>query len=241
MFLPAWNEAENLPVVVGQAVTYLSSRGEPFVVLIIDDGSSDNTAQVAATLKAANPGYVEVIQHSSNRGYGAALRTGFREGLRTGFDWVGFCDADGQFDPSDIGKLVDTAEATHSDIALGYRKDRADSLGRCLMGRAWRSLSHAVLGYHAIDVDCGFKAFRRDALLNIERQLISNHATISPEILVRADHAGLTIAEVGLDHHPRSFGKQSGADFHVVFASLIGLITVRHNVGPEPGTERKAA
>ena len=67
MFLPAWNEADNLPTVVEEAVTYLRSRGEPFVVIIIDDGSIDHTPQVAAQLQQTYPGDIQFIQHDTNR------------------------------------------------------------------------------------------------------------------------------------------------------------------------------
>jgi glycosyltransferase involved in cell wall biosynthesis len=241
MFLPAWNEADNIYVVVSEAVSYLQSRQEPFVVYVIDDGSTDSTADVARMLEVAYPGYVRLIQHHKNKGYGAALRTGFKACLESNFEWIGFCDADGQFKPHDIGKLIESAIESDSDIAIGYRMERADNFKRRVMGRAWHVLSRMLLGYKAMDVDCGFKVFRRHALHHLDAQLTGNHATISPEILARAFRAGLKVVEVGIDHFPRKYGTQSGASINVIWASVLGLIFIRQRLNQAAALERKVS
>lgn len=241
MFLPAWNEAANLPIVVGEAVVYLQSRNEPFVVIIVDDGSTDNTADVARMLEYTYPGCVKLVQHDANKGYGAALRTGFRACLETGHEWIGFCDADGQFKPHDIGKLIDTAAEQNSDLAIGYRIERADNFKRRVMGRAWHVLSRTLLGYDAKDVDCGFKVFRRHALHRLEAHLSGDHATISPEILARAFRARMKVVEVGIDHFPRKFGTQSGASLNVIWGSVMGLLFIRQRLNQAATLERKVA
>lgn len=241
MFLPAWNEAGNLPVVVRDAVLYLQGRNEPFVVIIVDDGSTDNTADVARMLEASYPGNVRLVQHVVNKGYGAALRTGFRACLEYDFEWNGFCDSDGQFRPQDIGNLIDKAVEHDSDLAIGYRIERADSFKRRMMGRAWHVLSRTVLGYKAIDVDCGFKVFRRHALDRLNAHLTGEHATISPEILARAHRARMKVVEVGVDHFPRQSGTQSGASINVIWASVLGLIFIRQRLNQTVVLERKAS
>jgi glycosyltransferase involved in cell wall biosynthesis len=241
MFLPAWNEADNLPTVVTEAVMYLKSRNQPFEVIIVDDGSTDSTADVARMLEVTYPGYVRLVQHHENKGYGAALRTGFKAGLEANFEWIGFCDADGQFKPQDIGKLIESAVDSGSDIAIGYRIERADSFKRRVMGRAWHVLSRVVLGYKAVDVDCGFKVFRRQALHHLDSQLAGNHATISPEILARAFRAELKVVEVGIDHFPRQYGTQSGSSFNVIVSSVLGLIFIRQRLNQTAALKRKVS
>lgn len=241
MFLPALNEADNLPVVVTDAVTYLQSRNEPFVVVIVDDGSTDDTASVAQALEQTYPGRVRLVCHGVNMGYGAALRTGFKTCLETGMEWIGFCDADGQFKPQDIGKLITCAAESDSDIAIGYRIERADGLKRRVMGRAWHVLSRAILGYEAVDVDCGFKVFKRHALSLLDRQLVGDYATISPEILARAYRARLKVVEVGVNHYPRQAGTQTGASLNVIWASVLGLIFIRQRINQSAVLKRKVA
>lgn len=236
LFLPAHNEAGNLRHVVSEAIDFLASRHEPYRVIIVDDGSSDSTFAEACELRRTHPEHVVVIRHERNMGYGAALRTGFSAGLETGLCWVAFCDADRQFAPCDLGRLLDAADAAMADIVIGYRVERADGLKRRVMGRAWHLLSRLVLGYKAIDVDCGFKLFRREALVQLQPQLTGDHATISPEILARAQRAGCTLVEVGVNHYPRGDGDQTGADIHVILESLRGLVQVRRVIDLDRGT-----
>lgn len=231
MFLPAWNEADNLPHVVVEAVRYLHSREEPFTIIIVDDGSTDHTPETVRQLELAYPDCICYVRHEHNLGYGAALRTGFRASLeKTDHEWIGFCDADGQFMPQDIGRLIDKAIEFDSDIAIGYRIARADSLKRRLMGKGWHYLSRFVLGYKAIDVDCGMKVFRRHAINALLRQLRAEHAAISPELLARAYRARYRMVEAGVAHYPRAHGAQSGASLDVVWASLVGLFSLRKQI-----------
>lgn len=235
MFLPAWNEGLNLPDVVEEAVSCLGARGHPFKVIIVDDGSTDNTVEVFGQLERIYGEVVALVRHERNLGYGAALRTGLREALGTGHEWIGFCDADGQFSPHDICKMINEAVTRQVDLVIGCRVKRADSLLRRLMGRGWHLLSRIVLGYEAKDVDCGFKVFRRDALLVLEPRLLGDHATISPEILTWAKRLGHRVVEFDVQHRPRANGEQSGANLTVIFSSVIGLFRLRRTLN------RKAA
>lgn len=188
---------------------------EPFTVIVIDDGSTDHTPEVLEAFKRQNSGCFSFVRHQRNEGYGAALRTGFREGLKTGHEWVGFCDADGQFMPADIGRLKNSAVNSGSDIAIGYRVGRADTLQRRLMGKSWSVLSAFLLGHEAVGVDCGSKIFNRNSLLHLSPLLTGQHATIPPEIV-----------QVGVPHYPGRCSA-SGANPHVVWESLTGLLHVR--------------
>jgi putative flippase GtrA len=224
LFMPALDEAENLPFVVGEAVSYLYDRGEPFHVIVVDDGSTDNTYEVVGSLQMTYPNHVKSVQHNTNRGYGQALRTGFDAALMTGHEWVAFCDGDGQFKPHEVGKLLDRAIATGADLAIGYRINRADSLKRRLMGHAWHLLSRFAYRYEATDTDCGFKLFRREALLILVPELTGVHAEISPEIIGRASRHNFKIVEVGVNHYPRKHGNQTGAAPNVMRRSVEGLV-----------------
>lgn len=226
-FLPAHNESENLPTVVRAAHDHLVGRGEGFTIIVVDDGSTDDTRQTLAALQEELPDVLRVVEHPSNAGYGAALRSGFRAGLETGWDRIAFCDSDRQFRPADLDRLQDGLRSADADIAIGYRLQRADNLKRRLMGRGWHVFSRLVLGYRARDVDCGFKLFRRAALATLYPNLTGNHATISPEILARAHRASLVVTEVAVPHYPRGFGKQTGANATVVYQSIRGLLDVR--------------
>lgn len=225
-FVPAFNEADNLSSVVKRIYDFCDSHHLlDRSVIVVNDGSTDHTEDTLKVLRHNHD--VTVISHITNRGYGAALRSGLSAALLTNHDWIVFCDGDGQFDPMDASLLLSAVHETQADVAIGYREQRADSLHRRFMGRAWHRLSSVVLGYTAIDVDCGFKLFSRESIASIEQSLCGDHATISPELLTRLQRAGFKIVEQPVPHYPRAHGAQTGASFHVMWSSFTGLLNVR--------------
>ena len=228
-FLPAFNEAANLRIIVPRIVDYFLRLACPCTVIIVDDGSTrDDTFETAEQLANAYPAYVQAVHHSRNKGYGAALQSGIRAGLETGHSLIAFCDADDQFDIDSFGTLVAALQDQQADLSAGYRIARADSVRRRLMGRAWQWLSRLVLGVAtARDVDCGFKVFTRAVAENVSPRISGDYAAVSPEILARARSAGFTMAEAGVSHKPRAHGQQTGSDLKVVALSLVHLFQLR--------------
>ena len=228
-FLPAFNEAANLRILVPKLVYYFHTLVCPFTVIIVDDGSAtDDTYETAERMAESYNGYVRVVHHGENMGYGAALQTGLRTALATGHGLIAFCDADNQFDAESFGTLLVALRDKNADLAVGYRIVRADSLKRRMMGSFWNWLSTRVLDFGGVrDVDCGFKVFTRRVLSDIVPRLRGDYAAVSPEILVRATAAGYTIAEAGVSHKPRTSGRQTGSDLKVVILSLVHLVQLR--------------
>src|SRR3989442_1990362 len=124
--MPAFNEEGNLEQSVGRMAAALGAQARAFEVIVVDDGSRDGTAALLERLKAIHPS-LRVVRHPVNRGYGAALRSGFAVAH---YSWAFLMDADNQFDPSDVAALL--AQAADADIVAGYRKQRRDPLPRRL-------------------------------------------------------------------------------------------------------------
>lgn len=248
-FMPAYNEAANLPKVVGSIVAYFRSLGCPFTVIIVNDGSTkDDTYGVAEDLAQQYRGEVIAVHHEINRGYGGALKTGIKTALKTGHKLIGFCDSDGQFDIADFGKLMYALVHKRAHLSVGYRRGRlqADGVKRYLMGRAWHWLSSLLLGFRSLrdvglifgigvarDTDCGFKLFTYEMLSVIGPQLLGEYAVVSPEILRRARLAGFRMTQVGLRHLARTHGSQTGANRSVVLNSLRQLRALRRVLAQE--------
>lgn len=230
-FLPAHNEAENLHKVVGDVSHYL--QGEDHTIIVIDDGSSDETPQVLEALRQQYG--IKVITHNVNRGYGAALRSGFTAAYESGHEFIAFCDSDNQFRPADVRLLFEALdEDSTAGAAIGYREYRADGLHRKVSGRVWHWLSSFILDFNVKDVDCGFKLFRREVLAAIDpTKLMGNHAVISPEILARIKRHGFTVVETSMPHFPREHGSQSGMKLSVMLSSILGLFRVRKTIRKE--------
>ncbi|MCA9112723.1 MAG: glycosyltransferase, partial [Planctomycetaceae bacterium] len=201
VIIPAWNEEAVIAQAIDEAINALSSLGLSHELIIVDDGSTDQTAEI---VQAACQKYPQLflVKHDENRGYGAALRSGF-EGSRGRF--VAFTDADCQFDLTDLSQLLLLAE--RADIVSGYRIDRQDTQLRCFYSWGYNTLIRGLLKCPLRDVDCALKVFRREALLKILPEARAFFA--NTEMFTEARLQGLSINEVGVRHRPRAAGASS--------------------------------
>jgi glycosyltransferase involved in cell wall biosynthesis len=217
--MPAYNEEANLEESVGRMASALQTVARRFEMIVVDDGSQDGTAALLERLKGAHPN-LRVIRHAANRGYGAALRSGF-EAAR--FGWIFLMDADNQFDPAEVELLL--ARAADADIVAGYRKHRRDPLLRRLNAWAFFTLVRVLFGKLVRDVNCAFRLTRRDLIARMA--LHSEGALINTEMLVLARQLRARVVEVPVHHYPRRAGKQTGANIRVVIRAFAELLAFR--------------
>ncbi|MGH8012416.1 MAG: glycosyltransferase family 2 protein [Candidatus Binataceae bacterium] len=218
VFLPSHNEEANLERVVEGFRIQLPKVAGEYEIVIVDDGSRDNTGEIADRLTAANS-RIKVIHHGINRGYGAAVISGIRA---ASMPFVLLCDGDGQFDAADVRLLAERIDG--HDAVIGRRVARADHLMRRINGKAWTLLARSLFGLSVRDMDCGFKLFRREILEGLE--LHSNGALISTELMARLAGRGARICEVDVKHLPRQAGEQTGNSPKVIveaFSELFAL------------------
>jgi glycosyltransferase involved in cell wall biosynthesis len=220
--MPAYNEEANLEQSVGRMAKALQTYARGFEIIVVDDGSQDGTASVLERLRAAHPN-LRVIRHPVNRGYGAALRSGY-DAAR--FAWVFLMDADNQFDPAEVQLLL--ARAADADIVAGYRKHRRDPLLRRLNAWAFFTLVRVLFGRLVRDVNCAFRLTRRDLLARMA--LHSEGALINTEVLVLARQLHARVVEVPVHHYPRTAGKQTGANLGVVMRAFRELLAFRAEI-----------
>jgi glycosyltransferase involved in cell wall biosynthesis len=222
--LPCFNEEAN----VGRAVRHATEAALRFSrrheVIVVDDGSSDETSLVAGRL-ATHDGSVRLVIHPQNRGYGAALRSGIQAAR---MPWVLLTDADLQFDLYEVEDFLPFA--TSADLIVGYRIARQDPLGRRLNAAAWNWLMRRMFRLPVHDVDCAFKLVRRDLLQRIE--LVSNGAMISTELVAKSLQLGARLSERGVHHMPRPAGEQSGASPRVILRAFLELFRLRGALRP---------
>jgi glycosyltransferase involved in cell wall biosynthesis len=211
-FFPAYNEEQNIVKLAEKTSKVLSELCEDFEVIIVNDGSKDNTAGVSAEL-ALRDKHVRVINHEKNKGYGGAVKTGLKSGR---FEWVFFTDGDSQFDVEEIRELVKLSDKF--DMIVGYRIKRADPFNRKLNAFMWGSLVKFLFKFKVKDVDCAFKLMKKEI---IDRaQVESEGALISTELLAKAAKMGYRIGEVGVHHYPRTAGTQTGAKLKVIIRAF---------------------
>jgi len=208
VFLPCHNEEGNIARVAAALEAELPRVAERHEIVVVDDGSRDRTGEIADRLATANL-RLKVVHHPVNRGYGAAVISGIQACTQP---WVVLCDGDGQFEASDIARLV--AKVPQFDVVVGRRTHRADPLMRRVNGKAWTVLMRLLLGIRVSDIDCGLKLFRRDLLEGID--LRAKGAMISAELMAQLAARGAKICEVDVRHLPRLTGEQSGASLKVI-------------------------
>jgi glycosyltransferase involved in cell wall biosynthesis len=211
--LPAFNEAENLSATVADAVAHLNRLTRVYEIIIVNDGSSDDTHAVVQSLCAANSS-VHVITHASNRGYGAAVRSGFSAAR---YDLIFLTDADGQFSFGDLPGFV--AQIDGFDAVIGCRQGRADPWHRLLISGAGNWFARKFFDLHARDIDCAFKLIRRDALRGIS--LGCEGTMFSTELLTQAALAGWRMKESPVPHRPREYGVSTTAKPAVIWRTVV--------------------
>lgn len=209
LVLPAHNEEANIGIVVQQALDVLPHYVDTFEIIVVNDGSKDATPVIADTLAATHPEQVRVVHHPVNRGYGAALTSGFR--AATG-DFIMFMDSDRQFDIADISLLAPFVG--RFDVVAGFRMERSDPLHRRVFAEMFNVAVRILFGVHMRDIDCAFKIFRGDLLRNME--LTAPGALINTEIQAKLRRQGATVEQVGVHHYPRVAGQASGGSFRVI-------------------------
>jgi glycosyltransferase involved in cell wall biosynthesis len=225
-FFPAYNEVDNLGPMVDRALEVLPGFVERFQVVIVDDGSTDGTAEEADRLAAAHP-QVTAIHHHVNRGYGEAVRTGIKTG--TG-DVILYTDGDQQFDLAELSLLWPVIHG--ADVVVGYRIKRADPPHRLFIAWTYNHLLRVIFRLRVHDVDCAFKLIRREVAEAVDPE--AGGAFFSAEFLLRARHLGFIVTEVGVHHYPRLLGKPKGATPAVILRTIREMLALRRHFDSNP-------
>jgi glycosyltransferase involved in cell wall biosynthesis len=198
--LPAYNEEESLPEALEQCGELIQQMPELDVeVVVVDDGSSDGTAAVLKEASLTRP-WLRVIGHEVNRGYGAALKTGFAAARGK---FVFYTDSDNQFDIMELREILPLIEG--ADLVAGFRVYRFDPLTRLVVSWVYNRLVRVLFRVPVRDVDCSFKLMRGERLDRLV--LMSDDFFIDTEIVARARKWNWRIKEVGVRHYPRRKGR----------------------------------
>ncbi len=219
VFFPVYNEEKNLKTTVQAAVETLKNKFEDWEIIIVDDGSKDQSLNIARSLAQTDSG-IRIIHHPVNRGYGAAFKSG---AYGAKYDWIAFTDSDGQFDFSDIYSFVKVQDETGADLVIGNYLERRVPFYRKINTFLWETAVRILFGLRVKDIDCAFKLFNRKVLQSIPPLESERGAFISTEFLVKAKSKGFKIVEIGVRHFPRSAGQGTGADLDVIVKSFTDL------------------
>lgn len=219
VFLPAYNEEANIERTVKNVKDNLNKVAKDWEIIIINDGSKDNTGKIADKLHKEDS-RIRPIHHNPNRGYGGAVKSGL---YGAKYDWISFIDADGQFDFAEISELIKKQKNTRADMVIGYYLKRQVPTTVILTSKIWEAIVFILFGLHVKDIDCGFKLISKKIVDKIPKLEAERGAFISSELLIKTKKAGFKIVEIGVHHYPRKEGKPTGRNLRVILKSFSDL------------------
>jgi dolichyl-phosphate beta-glucosyltransferase len=197
IIIPSYNEEQRLPATLERIAAYLHSATRPAEVIVVDDGSTDRTATVAASF-AVRFQSLRIVSNGVNRGKGFSVRHGM---LEASTPFVLFTDADLSSPIEEADKLIVALESGY-DVAIGSRAmDRTlievhESAFREFAGIVFNQIVRTILRLPFVDTQCGFKAFRRDRCRILFEQQRIERFGFDPELLYLARHHGLHSIEI---------------------------------------------
>lgn len=218
---PAYNEEEGIEAVIRTWIDNLDTAGIEYEIVITNDGSSDNTGNILDSLQQEFP-QLKVVTNSPNKGYGFALLAAIRASTA---DYVMTLDSDGQFDVNYWKALLTLLEEKNVDIVTGYRMGKKDTFLKVFADRAMNVLVRNLFGISLRDTNCAQKLGKGDLLRTIN--LEATGYPTPTEMMVKAHHLGMSIAETGVAHFERQAGLSKLHPWKTAWKFLIFLFYLR--------------
>lgn len=235
---PAYNDESSIATLVVTAIAILTKYSNDFEVIVVDDGSRDKTAEILENLRVCYSPRVRIVTHPENRGYGAALRSGFATASK---DFIFYTDGDGQYD---VGELPHLLRLMGPEVGLvnGYKIKRRDPRHRIVIGQLYNRFAKWLFHINLRDIDCDYRLIRRRILCLEEMQ--STSGTICVELVHLIESGPWMIVETGVNHYRRLSGKSQFFRVWPMTQTLFQLLALycRLIVFPAAsGTLRRAA
>jgi glycosyltransferase involved in cell wall biosynthesis len=218
VFFPAYNDAGTIASLVITAVTVAATLTDDYEVIVVNDGSKDDTRKILDELARIYPEHVRVVHHEKNRGYGGALRSGFAAARK---DFVFYTDGDGQYDPAEMTALW-SKMSDQVDWVNGWKISRSDPAHRIVIGRLYHHFVKLLFGLKVRDVDCDFRLMRR-RIFDVVR-LEKDSGVICLEMMKKFQDAGFRVAEHPVHHYHRAHGRSQFFNFPRIFRTLVDVM-----------------
>jgi len=218
VFFPAYNDGGTIASLVISAIKVAGTLTPDFEVIVVNDGSTDDTPQILDELARLYPQHLRVVHHPKNRGYGGALRSGFATAAK---DLVFYTDGDGQYDPAEMTVLWQKM-SDDVDWVNGWKISRADPVHRIVIGRVYHHTVKLLFGLTVRDVDCDFRLMRR-RIFDVVR-LEKNSGVICLEMMKKFQDHGFRVAETPVHHYHRAHGHSQFFNFRRIFQTGIDVL-----------------
>jgi glycosyltransferase involved in cell wall biosynthesis len=217
IFFPAYNDGGTIASMVVSALLTARTLTPDHEIIVINDGSRDQTPRILDELARTYP-QVTIVHHAANRGYGGALRSGFEHASK---EFVFYTDGDAQYDPSEMARLWERMD-DGVDLVNGYKISRSDPLHRLVIGRLYHHIVKRLFGLSVRDVDCDFRLLRKSIFDTVV--LTKDSGVICLEMMKKIEDAGFRIAEVPVHHFHRAYGKSQFFNFRRIARTGVDVI-----------------
>ncbi len=217
IFFPCYNDAGTISAMVIRALQTVREISDDYEVIVVNDGSQDDSLQILGELSCVLPPQFRLVNHARNTGYGGALRAGFAAAQK---DWVFYTDGDAQYDVREL-KLLAQKISEDVDLINGWKIKRRDPAHRIVIGVAYQYFVKFLFGLKLKDVDCDFRLMRR-AIFDVV-QLESTDGSITFEMMKKIQDAGYRLAEVPVHHFYRQYGTSQFFNLRRVLHALTEL------------------
>lgn len=199
-FFPCYNDELSIPTMVRDVERALRQAVDDFEIIVVDDGSQDGSVAALTALEREVP-ELRTVLHGRNRGYGAALLSGFDAATK---EWIFYTDGDAQYDASEVTRCIEVIRPG-VDVAQGFKIGRGDPWYRKVIGRLYHHVVRLAFRLPVRDTDCDFRLMRTELVRGVE--LTSTSGVICVEMIRRFTDAQAVFVEVGVSHHTRPHGR----------------------------------
>ena len=228
--IPVYNEAENIDSLLQEIIQALSDIDE-YEIVVVDDGSSDDTQKVLKETSQKSNSSIRIIQHSDNYGQSAAIHTGV---VCSTYDWIATLDGDGQNDPADIPLLYSNMPGGNPKLKMvcGHRQKRRDSVSKRFSSRIANAIRSGLLSDGVPDTGCGLKIISKEVFLSLP--YFDHMHRFLPALVKRA---GWDIVSCKVSHRPRLKGTSKYGIGNRLFVGIVDMFGVlwlqRRSKNPE--------
>jgi glycosyltransferase involved in cell wall biosynthesis len=205
IFFPCYNDAATIGTLVTAAHVVGQESQRAFEIIVVDDGSTDNSRDILKALSETHP-ELRTVFHAQNQGYGAALRSGF---LSARNDLIFYTDGDGQYDVLELSRLLPVMQEG-VDVVNGYKISRSDPFHRIILGKVYLKLMRLLFRFKVRDVDCDFRLIRKSAMEKIS--------------LRKLELAGYRFVDYPVHHYHRVHGRSQFFNFKRLFITSVNIL-----------------
>lgn len=222
IFFPVYNDENTIPTMVDKCISVLNEIASAYEIIIVNDGSPDKSGEVADKLAKIHP-CIRVIHHEQNKGYGAAIKTGFQNAK---YEWVCFTDGDDEYDVRDLKKMMQLKD--FYDLIITFRYVKLYSNFRVFVSGVYNKLFRFVFKTSYRDISTGLKLIRKSVYDQLE--IISDSPFIGAEITLRTMLKGYRVGEMGIQTFPREFGTGASVSSKNILRTLKDMRKVYRHI-----------